>query len=143
MADVPSANTSVQATAGGVATGLDLICVMSPCALNADCKPRIFGKAADLYAFHGYCEGVDFTELHVQATRKAVMFCGLPIATPGVVGRKNMSGNTGSSVVDVTAGVSGVLGEHAGVVVVLKGGVVGTDQIMLGVSFDFGTTFKR
>lgn len=143
MVDVPSANTSVQATAGGVATGLDLICVLSPCAQNADAKPRIFGKAADIYAMHGYCEGVDFSEIHVRGTRKAIMFCGLPIATPGVVGRKNTGGNHGSSVVDVVAGADGVLGEHGGQCKVLKGGTVGTDQILLEVSLDDGVSSKR
>lgn len=102
--------------------------------------PRLFGKAADAYAKHGYCEGVEYAELHVRATRKPFLFVPLPIAVPGVVSRKNTSGNTGSSVVDVTAGGSGVLGEHDGEVVVLSGGVVGTAQILLGVSFDGRTT---
>lgn len=140
MAQLPSASTSVQASAGGVASGASLICVMSPCALNADTKPRLFGKAADAFTKHGYCEGVEYSELHVRGTRKPFMFVGLPIATPGVVSRKNTSGNTGSSVVNVTAGSDGVLGEHDGVVTVLSGGTIGTDQILLGVSLDGRTT---
>jgi hypothetical protein len=143
MAQLPSASTSVQASAGGVASGAGLICIMSPCALNADSKPRFFGKAADAYAKHGYCEGVEYSELHVRGTRKPFLFVPLPIAVPGVVSRKNTSGNTGSSVVDVTAGGSGVLGEHDGQVVVLTGGVVGTAQILLGVTLDGGRTFRR
>lgn len=116
---------------------------MCPVARNADCKPRLFGKAADVYAKHDYCEGVDYTELHVRGTRKSVLFVGLPIAVPGVVSRKNTSGNTGSSVVDVTGGADGVLGEHDGEVTVLSGGVVGTAQILLGISLDGGRTMKR
>jgi hypothetical protein len=143
MAQLPSASTSVQASAGGVASGADLICIMSPCALNADTKPRLFGKAADAYAKHGYCEGVEYGELHVRGTRKPFLFSPLPIATPGVVSRKNTSGNTGSSAVNVTAGSDGVLGEHDGEVIVLSGGTVGTDQILLGVSFDGGRQTRR
>lgn len=142
MANRPDASTSVQASSGSVAAGLDLICLMSPVAQNADCKPRLFGKAADIYAFHGYCEGVDYAELHIRATRKAVMFVPLPIVTAGAVGRKNTAGNTGSSVVDVVAGGTGVLGEHDGVVKVTKGGTIGTSQIMLSYSLDGGRTFK-
>jgi hypothetical protein len=142
MAQLPSASTSVQASAGGVASGADLICVMSPCALNADTKPRFFGKAADAYAKHGYCDGVEYGELHVRGTRKPFLFVGLPIATPGVISRKDTSGNTGTSAVDVAAGSDGILGEHEGAVVILAGGVVGTDQILIGVSFD-GRTIRR
>lgn len=143
MAQLPSASTSVQASAGGVAAGSDLVCIMSPCALNADAKPRLFGKAADAYAKHGYCEGVEYAELHVRGTRKSFLFVPLPIATPGEVSRKNTSGNTGSSVVDVAAGVGGVLGEHDGDVTVISGGIIGTDQIVLGVSLDGGRTRRR
>lgn len=143
MAQLPSASTSVQASAGGVASGADLICIMSPCALFADCMPRLFGKAADAYTKHGYCEGVEYGELHVRGTRKPFLFVPLPIAVPGVVGRKTTSGNTGSSVVDAVAGGSGVLGEHDGEVIVLSGGVVGTAQILIGVSFDGGRTTRR
>lgn len=143
MATLPSANTAVQDTAAAVASGIDTIALWSPCAVSADGVPRLFGSAAAIYAQHGYCEGVEYAALHAARTRKPILFSGLPIATPGVVGRVNTSGNTGTSVASVAAGSSGVLAEHEGRVTVLTGGTVGTSQIVLGVSLDDGTTVRR
>src|SRR4051812_15195414 len=98
MVALPRASTSVQDQAGAAATGLDVVCVWSPCASSADMVPRLFGSAAAVYAQHGYCEGVEYAALHADATRKPVLFCGLPIVTVGAVSRVDKSGNTGSSV---------------------------------------------
>jgi len=143
MATLPSANTAVQDTAAAVASGLDTIALWSPCAVSADGVPRLFGSAAAIYAQHGYCEGVEYAALHAARTRKPILFSGLPIATPGAVGRVNTGGDTGTSVASVAAGSSGVLAEHEGRVTVLTGGTVGTSQIVLGVSLDDGTTVRR
>ena len=143
MATLPSANTAVQDTAAAVASGIDTIALWSPCAVSADGVPRLFGSAAAIYAQHGYCEGVEYAALHAARTRKPILFSGLPIATPGAVGRVNTGGNTGTSVASVAAGSSGVLAEHEGRVTVLTGGTVGTNQIVLGVSLDDGTTVRR
>lgn len=143
MATLPSANTAVQDTAAAVASGLDTIALWSPCAVSADGVPRLFGSAAAIYAQHGYCEGVEYAALHAARTRKPILFSGLPIATPGAVGRVNTGGNTGTSVASVAAGSSGVLAEHEGRVTVRTGGTVGTSQIVLGVSLDGGTTVRR
>jgi len=143
MATLPSANTAVQDTAAAVASGIDTIALWSPCAVSADGVPRLFGSAAAIYAQHGYCEGVEYAALHAARTRKPILFSGLPIATPGAVGRVNTGGNTGTSVASVAAGGAGVLAEHEGRVTVLTGGTVGTSQIVLGVSLDDGTTVRR
>ena len=143
MANLPRATTSVSDTAGAVASGTDTICVLAPVATAADVTPRLFGTAAAIYEQHGYSEGVEYAALHAERTRRPILFVGLPIATPGVVGREDTSGNSGGSVSTVTAGSSGVLGEHDGVVSVLSGGTVGTDQIVLGLSLDGGRTVKR
>lgn len=143
MATLPKATTTVSDTASAVAGGTDVICIMSPTPSNADMVPRMFGSASALYADHGYSEGVEYAALHVPSTRKAFMFVGLPIATPGVIGRENKSGNTGTSVTTVTAGGSGVLAEHDGEWTVITGGTIGTSQIMLGLSMDGGRTIKR
>jgi hypothetical protein len=143
MANTPNARTSVQATAGAVANGLDLCCILAPCAQAADSTPRRFGGAAAIYTKHGYSEGLEYAAYHVKKTGRPVLFVALPIAVAGVVGRKNTSGNTGSSAVDVVAGSGGCMTEHDGVIAVAKGGVVGTDQIQLDVSLDGGTTFRR
>jgi hypothetical protein len=139
MSDLPGAETRISDTAGAVASGLDVICILSPCATSDDVVPRRFGKAQAAFEQHGYCEGVEYAAYHVAKTGKPFIFVGLPIVTAGVVGRVDKTGNTGTSVASVTAGADGVLGEHEGVVTVIRGGTVGTDQIVLGISLDNGT----
>jgi hypothetical protein len=143
MANNPSVTTTVSDTAGAVASGLDLVCVLSPCATNADITPRRFGSAKAIYAQHGYCEGVEYAALHAKRTGKALMFVGLPIDTAGAISREDTSGNSGSSVSSLAAGGDGVLAEHDGEIVVVAGGTVGTDQIVLGYSLDGGRTSKN
>jgi hypothetical protein len=138
MATLPKATVKVSATAGAGASGLDVICVMAPVPLNADMVPRRYGSADAIAAFHGYARGISYCAMHFDGTGLAVLFCGLPIATPGVIGRENKTGNTGSCVTTISAGGSGVLGEHDGILSVVKGGVIGTDQIILGLSLDGG-----
>lgn len=138
MSDLPGATTQFSNTAVASASGLDVLCVMAPVATNPDITPRRFGNADAVAAKHGYSEGVELTSYF----GKPVIFIGLPIVTPGTVGRLDMSGNTGSSVVSVTAGADGVLTEHEGAVRVDKGGTVGTDQIRLSVTADGGRKWK-
>lgn len=147
MPVLPSATTTVEDTAGVAVSGIDLLCLWSPCATSDDLTPRLFGSAKAIYDQHGYCEGVEYAALHASQTKKPILFVGLPIGTAGVVSRENKSGNTGTSVTTVTAGGDGVLAEHDGVVKV--GGTagatytIGTDQIMLEVSADGGRIFKK
>lgn len=143
MPTIPSATTTIDDNAGLPATGVDLLTVIAPVATSADAVPRVFGNAAALLAQHSYAPGVDYCAAHIRRTKKPVLFVGIPIATAGVVGRQNTSGNTGTSVVSVAAGGNGALEEVDGVVTVITGGTIGTDQIMLGLSLDGGTTTKR
>jgi hypothetical protein len=109
MASLPSANTTVSDQASVSAGGTDVVCVVSPVPNSADAIPRFFGSAQDVFTQHGYCDGVEYVALHRDRTRKPVLFVGIPIVTQGAIGRVNSSGNTGTSVVTVTAGGSGVL----------------------------------
>lgn len=145
MPSLPKSTTTVSDTAGAQASGSDVCCVISPCVGVAidNVRPTRYGKAAALYADVGYCEGVEYVALHVAATGRPVLFVGVPIAIPGTISRIDMSGNTGTSVVSVVAGGSGVLGEHCGYVEVDEGGTVGASQIVLLVSLDGGETVKR
>lgn len=143
MPVLPSAQTSVEDTAGIAVSGTDLLCLWSPCATNADITPRQFGSAKQIFDQHGYCEGVEYAALHAQLVKKPILFIGLPISTPGAISRENKSGNTGTCVTTVAAGSDGVLGEHDGVWTVIEGGTIGTDQIVLGLSHDGGRTTKR
>lgn len=143
MATLPSAETSVSATAGAIASGLDTIVIWSPCATNADETPRQFGSAAAAYEQHGYCEGIEYAALHARQTRKPFIFVGLPIDAVGVVGRQDTSGNNGTSVTTVVAGGAGVLAEHDGAVRVVTGGTIGSSQIVLEVSMSGGRNYKK
>ncbi len=143
MTTTPKATTSVSEASGASgASGLDLLCLMAPCVSNADMQGRIFGKSEDIAAFHGYNEGVEYSSFHFDETGKSILFVGLPITTPGVLSRFNTTGNTGSSVVSVTAGGTGILSAHQGSAKVKQGGTVGTDQIIITLSLDDNTTTK-
>jgi hypothetical protein len=140
MATIPKATTTVQDTAGVPAGGLDVCCVFSPCAQSADMKARFFGSPQDVYAQHGYCEGVEYTALHVDRTGKGVLFVGLPITTPGVLSKFNNEGNTGTALLTVTGSP---LAGHSGKIAVDRGGVVGVDQIVLALSLDGGRKWQK
>ncbi len=146
MVALPSASTTVRDQAGAAATGLDVVCLFTPCAVSADYAPRLFGSAAAVYAQHGYCEGVEYAALHADATRKPFLVCGLPIVTAGAISRENKSGNTGSSVSTLAALSNGVLAEHEGIVKVDHPSgttvTIGTDQVKLSYSLDGGRTYK-
>ncbi len=143
MATNPSATTSVSATAGASGAGTDILCLVMPCKTNADMVPRLFSSARTVFEQHGYCEGVEYVELHAKRTGKAVLVAGVPIETPGAISREDTSGNTDDCVTTVTAGADGVLTEHDGVLTVITGGTIGTDPIVLGLSLDGGRTTKR
>jgi hypothetical protein len=143
MATLPGATTTIVDTAGAVASGVDTVCVLAPVPTNADAVPRLYGTAAAIYAQHGYSEGLEYAAFHAQETKKPILFSGLPIATPGAIGRENTSGNTGTSVTTLAAGADGVLSEHDGVLEVIRGGTIGTDQILLSLSMDGGRTTRR
>lgn len=141
-AELPSASTRIDETSGPVAAGTKYCAVIACVPTAADSVPRIYGNAAAIYAAHEYSEGVDYAALHMQKTKKPILFVPVPIATPGVIGRVNQSGNTNTSVVSAAVGGSGSLDECDVKITVEKGGVVGTDQIQIGVSLDGGRSKK-
>jgi hypothetical protein len=142
MATLPRATTTVSATAGAGASGIDTLCIWAPVPLNADAVPRQYGTAAAIYAKHGYSDGLELAALHFARAGKPVIFQGLPIVTDGAVSRHDTSGNTGTCVTTVTAATGGVLGEHDGVLTVVIGGTIGTSQIKLSLSLDGGTSYQ-
>jgi hypothetical protein len=91
-----------------------------------------------VYDQHGYCEAVEYAAYH----RKPIIVIGIPIATAGAIGRENTSGNTDTCVTTVAAGGDGVLAEHDGILKVTTGGTIGTNQIVLSLSLDGGTSYK-
>lgn len=143
MPTAPSATTTLAPTAGAQAGGLDYVCVIAPTFANADGIPRVMTSAKSVIDFHGYCEGAEYVALHAAATRKAFLFCGIPVAIPGVIGQEDTSGNTGTSASSLALGGSGALAEHDGHVACVTGGTIGTSQIVLAVSLNKGRNVKR
>lgn len=142
MPDFPSASTIVTENAGTPAGGTDLIWVAAPVHTQADLTPRIFGSADAIFELHGYSEGVSYAALHSARTRKPIIFTGLPINTPGAVGREDTSGNTGTSTTSLTVASYGCMTEHRGRVRVDVGGTVGSDQIVISYSLDGGLLWR-
>lgn len=143
MATIPSANTSVANTASASVAGQDTICILAPVPNNADITPRQYGSPDAVKAQHGYSEGVEYAAMHKTGTRKPFIFVGLPIDVQGALGRFDTSGNSDTSVCSVAAGADGCLTEHEGIVRVVTGGTVGTDQIVIEYSLDDGFLFKK
>lgn len=142
MATLPRARVSVDPTAAAPGGGTDLVCILAPCATQPDMKPRLLGSATAVAELHGYSEGVEYAAMHLAGTAKPFLFVAMPIGTAGAVSRSTGHGNTGSCVVSVAAGSDGILAEHDGVLRVVSGGTVGTDQIKLELSLDGGRTFQ-
>lgn len=136
MPDLPRATIQLDQQAGASASGLELLTVIAAVARNADAQPRVFASVAALLDTHDYSPGADYCAQHIDETDKPVLFVGIPIATVGTIGRIDATGNTGTSVVSVAAGGDGVLEDVEGVVTVIRGGTVGTDQILLGLCLD-------
>lgn len=143
MATLPAASVQIDNTSSAFA-GQTGYCVVIACvAQSADYVPRVMSSTQGLIAQYGYAAGVDYCALHFLKTKKPVIFVGVPIATPGAVGSQNNSGVTGTSVVSVAAGTNGVMEKVSGVVTVLAGTNVGTDQILLSLSCDGGVTTQK
>lgn len=143
MADLPSANVSVDEEAGALAGGDDFIAVIAPTWKNADATPRLFTSTKALLAQHDYAPGVDYCALHFEEVKKPVLFVAVPIATAGAIGQQDDSGVTGTCGISATAGAHGVLDEVEGTVTVVAGGTVGTDNIEIDLSLDGGHTTTR
>lgn len=142
MAELPEASVQIDDEAGALAGGTDMITIISCVEQNADIVARVFASTKGILAKHGYSAGVDYASMHFEETKKPVLFVGIPTVTAGAIGSIDTSGNTGSSSVSVAAGAHGVLDEADGIVDTASGGIVGTDQIVLGLSLDGGRTRK-
>ncbi len=142
MATLPQATVTVSTEAGPAASAAGY-CVIAGCVgTNADTTVRVFSSAKALIAQHGYSAAVDYAALHIEATKKPVIFLGLPITTAGAVSRQDASGVTGTSVISVAAASGGYLDEADAVVTVVTGGTIGVNGIALTVSMDGGLTEK-
>lgn len=143
MATLPEASITLVEQGGTPATGVGLIVVMAPVAQSPDFVPRIFGNAADILTQYSYAPGVDYAAIHIQKTRKPIMFIGMPIATPGAITYTDTSAVTGSSLISVAVGANGAMDEVQGVLTVTQGGTIGTNAIVFTLSLDNGTSTQN
>jgi hypothetical protein len=143
MADLPEASVSIDDEAGAQAGGTDILTLIGCAELNADITPRLFSSTKALLTQHGYTDAIDYGAMHFEETGKPILFVGLPKVTAGTIGQVDASGNTGTCVISVSAGSSGVLEEVDAIVTVASGGTAGTDQISFDLSCDGGKTTKR
>lgn len=141
MSTLPSASTRVSTQSGTAPVATDLIAVFAPVTTLDDGVPRLYSSTEALVDAHGYSEGAEYAALHMQDTGKAVLYVPLPIGTAGVVKRQK-SMHTGTSAVTAAVGSDGALAEVKGILKVVTGGTVGTDQIRLSLSLDDGTSYK-
>jgi len=143
MAELPEASVQIDDEAGALAGGTDMLTVIACVPTSADVTARVFASTKALLAKHGYAAGIDYCSMHFEETKKPIIFVGLPIVTAGSIGSVDLHGNTGTSIASIAAGSAGVLDDADVVVRALSSGVVGTDQITIGVSMDGGRTEKR
>lgn len=143
MAELPSANVSLDDEAGAFAGSTGYIAVLACVEQNADLTPRVFASGKSLLAQHGFSDGASYVASHVGETRKPVLFVGLPTAAVGVLGSQDSTGVFGTSKVSVAAGAHGILAAVDAIFTVVNGGIVGTDQITGTLSLDGGRTEKN
>lgn len=143
MAELPSANVTIDDEGGAFGGGTGYIAIFAVAAQNADMTPRVYASAKGLLAQHGYSPGVSYAAMHFAETKKPVIFLGLPADTAGTIGSQDETGVTGTSAITVTAGSDGVMAETEGEITVTRGGTIGTDQIEFTLSLDGGRTEKK
>ena len=137
MAQLPSANNTLQDSSGAYAVGATgYVVVMSCVSKNADMIPRIFSSAQDALSFHGYSPGVDYAAMHVGEANVPVIFIGLPITTAGTITALDNSGVTGTVAITPSAAASGILEECDFVITCTSAGTIGGTGPTLAISAD-------
>lgn len=139
---IPRSTITTQNTPGAPASTDDLIALFCPVASNADHVPRVYAGTDTMETAHGFGEHIEYAGLHISRAKGRILLLPLPIASPGVVSREDTTGNSGTSTTTLSEGADGILAEHDGIVKVLTGGTIGTDQIYLSVSLDNGLSYK-
>ncbi len=142
MPTIPDATVAISEDAGALAGGTGYCVIIAPVGKNADATPRVYSSRKGILAQHDYAPGVNYAAMHIEDTRKSVIFIGIPIAVVGVIGRVDGSGVTGSCVIGVTAGGYGALEEVDAIFVVTKAGTIGVAGVEGLLSLDGGTTWK-
>lgn len=142
MAELPSASVTIDDEAGAFGGGTGYAIVLGCVESNDDLTPRVFASTKALIAQHGYSPAVDYCALHFEATKKPVIFVGLPTTTVGVLGSEDDSGVTGNSAISVAAGSAGYLEETDAILTVTTGGTIGVNGIVFTLSLDGGLTEK-
>ena len=139
MAIRPEAIVSVSAEAGTLAGGTGYIVAWGCVPNNADATPRVHASWKSVFDQHGYSEACEYVALHAEATRKSVIFVGIPIVTAGFASQHNSSGVVGTSQL-TTSGA--ILASTSVIVTVTTAGTIGVSGIIFNYSADDGRTYK-
>jgi hypothetical protein len=144
MATLPSANVTLQNSAGVYAVGVaGYIAVFSCVNTNADMIPRVYASTQDLLSFYNYCPGIDYCSMHFDETDLPVIFVGLPITTAGAIYSIDNSLVTGTAAITPSAAPSGIMDELHFVITCTSSGTVGSTSgptPVLSISADGGNT---
>lgn len=130
-------------TLNQIAGDVGLVGVFFPAFSNADNKPRLVTTTTQWINLFGFGEGAAFCAWFLKKAKRAILAMPMVVNTQSVVTAKTLTGLTSTSAVTVAA----TLNDHCraathGIVVVERGGTVGTDQIVLSYSMDGGEEFK-
>jgi uncharacterized protein YcnI len=139
MAELPEATVSIDDAAGAFGGGTGYAVVIGCVEQNDDATPRVFASTKSLLTTHGYSPAVDYAAMHFEATKKPIIFVGIPTATAGAVGSNDGTGVTGTSVITISGTP---LEETDAILTVTTGGTIGTNGIVFTLSLDGGRTEK-
>lgn len=141
VARLPRATTTVAPTRAGVDTGEQLATIWGCVSQNADLTPRLWFGADDFEAYHGPGQLLDHLATYIDRTTKPALVVPLPITTPGKIRWQRQAG-TGTSAPTVAVGPDGSLERVDGAARIVRGGVVGVDQIQFEYSLDGGNFWE-
>ncbi len=142
MATLPSASVTIDDEAGAFAGNTGYAVVLGCVTTSADSVPRVFASSKSLLDQHGYSQAADYAALHIEATKKPIIFVGMPIVTVGAVVRPSRYG-TGTSVISAAATSTGSIVEEVdALLTVVTGGTIAAAGIVLSLTLDGGITSK-
>jgi hypothetical protein len=139
----PQTSITIDAQATSPGGGGGYVAVFAPCASLADGVPRLYASGKGVLDAHGFCEGTSYAAMHINETRRPVVFVGMPIETKGASSAVVTTAWAGTSEVTLTDNATtGCLTEVQAILRVVVGGTRGTAGVVLELSLDNGVSWK-
>lgn len=143
-AALPGADTSISEGASGIASSLDLVCVLACSELGTDLSSlggslSLVKKASDVSAQFGRGEGLEYSSLYFSSTKKSILFGKLATTTAAAITNVDITGVTGTSLATFT----GTPFDDADIAISCeKDFTVGTAGGLIAYSLDGGRTWS-